>query len=331
MSRYADAHSAPKGPGDARPTALQIVKDEGLEGKLIDKVVLITGCSSGLGIETARAIAATGARIFAGVRNVQKGEDALSDILKSGKVELLKMDLNSLESVRAAAEVFKSRSEKLNIMINNAGVMATPQGKTADGFETQFGTNHLAHFLLFQLLKPLLLSSSTPAFPSRVVALSSSGHRTHGIFFDDYNIEKTAYNPWVAYGQSKTANIYLANEIERRYGDRGLHGYSLHPGGIQTGLQNHLGEDMQAMMKQPDIVRNMKSPEQGAATSVYTALSREAEGRGGRFFEDCAEAPPVGDGKGMMAVGYATWAYHEEGEKKLWKDSLKMVGLEDDV
>ncbi len=136
-SPYAAAHKAPKGPGDARPTALDIVKDEGLEGKLTGKVALITGCSSGIGIETARAMAATGARLFLGVRDIAKGESAVSDILKPGHVELLKMDLNSLDSVRAAVDEFKKKSKTLNILINNAGIMANPKGKTADGFELQ--------------------------------------------------------------------------------------------------------------------------------------------------------------------------------------------------
>lgn len=325
--RYAALHQYSKGPGDARPTALDIVKDEGLQGKLTDKVVLITGCSSGIGIETAKALNTTGAKLFLGVRDTVKGQAALSDILKPGHVELLKMDLNSLDSVRSAAEEFKHKSKTLNILINNAGVMATPEGKTVDGFETQFGTNHLAHFLLFQLLKPALLASSTPSFNSRVVCLSSSGHRGAGIQFDDYNFEKGDYAPWTAYGQSKTANIYMANEIDRRYGAKGLHGLSVMPGGIMTGLQVHVIDQLSAGL---DAARNyMKSPEQGAATTVYAALSREWEGRGGRYLEDCQESGKTED-PSPLAVGYHPRAYNEEGEKRLWADSLKFVGIKDD-
>lgn len=325
--RYAAVHQNSKGPGDARPTALDIVKDEGLQGKLTDKVVLITGCSSGIGIETAKALNTTGAKLFLGVRDTVKGQAALSDILKPGHVELLKMDLNSLDSVRSAAEEFKHKSKTLNILINNAGVMATPEGKTVDGFETQFGTNHLAHFLLFQLLKPALLASSTPSFNSRVVCLSSSGHRGAGIQFDDYNFEKGDYAPWTAYGQSKTANIYMANEIDRRYGAKGLHGLSVMPGGIMTGLQVHVIDQLSAGL---DAARNyMKSPEQGAATTVYAALSREWEGRGGRYLEDCQESGKTED-PSPLAVGYHPGAYNEEGEKRLWADSLKFVGIKDD-
>ena len=326
-SRYAAVHQNPKGAGDARPTALDIINDEGLQGKLTDKVVLITGCSSGIGIETAKALNTTGARLFLGVRDTAKGQAALSDILKPGHVELLKMDLNSLDSVRTAAEEFKHKSKTLNILINNAGVMATPEGKTVDGFETQFGTNHLAHFLLFQLLKAALLASSTPSFNSRVVCLSSSGHRGAGVQFDDYNFEKGNYAPWKAYGQSKTANIYMANEIERRYGAKGLHGLSVMPGGIMTGLQVHVMDQLSAGL---DAMRDyMKSPEQGAATTVYAALSKEWEGSGGRYLEDCQESGKTED-PWPLAVGYHPRAYNEEGEKKLWADSLRFVGVKDD-
>lgn len=325
-SRYAAVHQNPKGPGDARPTALDIIKDEGLQGKLTDKVVLITGCSSGIGIETAKALNTTGAKLFLGVRDTGKGQAALSNILKPGHVELLKMDLNSLDSVRSAAEELKKKSKTLNILINNAGVMATPEGKTADGFETQFGTNHLAHFLLFQLLKPTLLASSTPSFNSRVICLSSSGHRGAGIQFDNYSFEKGDYAPWTAYGQSKTANIYMANEIERRYGAKGLHGLSVMPGGIMTGLQVHVIDQLSAGL---DAARHyMKSPEQGAATTVYAALSKEWEGKGGRYLEDCQESEKTED-PSPLAVGYHPRAYNEEGEKKLWADSLKFVGMKD--
>ena len=328
--RYAEAHVSTKGAGDARPTALGIIKDEGLEGKLSDKVVLITGCSSGLGIETARAMSATGAKVYCTARDEAKGRKALEGILEPGRVELLLLDLNSLESVRACAKEFLSKSDKLNIIINNAGIMATPTNvKTADGFEGQFGTNHLAHFLLFQLLKPTLLASSTPEMNSRVVCVSSMGHRASPPNFGDYNYEKTDYNGWKAYGQSKTGNVYMANEIERRYGSRGLHGFSLHPGGIATGLQTHMSKEQVESFSKDEKTRNyMKSVEQGAATQVYAAVSKEWEGKGGRYLEDCDDAMPNQPGH---IEGYATWAYDEEGAKRLWTDSCKMVGVEDDA
>ena len=225
------AHESTQGPGDARPTALQIIKDNNLEGKLTDKVIFITGCSSGIGIETTRALALTGARLFCSARDLEKGKAALSDILEPGRVELIKLDMNSLNSVRACADEFLSKSQKLNVLINNAGVMRTPEGRTTDGFETQLGTNHLAHFLLFNLLKPALLAGSSPVFQSRVVNVASTGHRYAEIHFDNINLENGIYDPGLAYGQSKLANIYMANEIETRYGSQGIHGLSLHPGG----------------------------------------------------------------------------------------------------
>ena len=217
IAPYASVHQTPQGPGDARPTALQIVKDQGLMGKLGDKVILITGCTSGIGVETARALHATGAKIFITARNVKKGQDVAKDISTSNPgqvVEVIKMELDSFDSVRAAVADFLNKTKKLNILINNAGVMACPEGRTQDGFETQWGTNVLGHFLLFQLLKDTLSASSSPQFASRVVSVSSSGHRISGIHFDNYNLDKDpsdTYDPWKAYGQSKTGNIYLAN------------------------------------------------------------------------------------------------------------------------
>ncbi|KAL8951805.1 MAG: hypothetical protein Q9222_002254 [Ikaeria aurantiellina] len=332
-SRYAAAHENPGGPGDARPTALDIVKDEGLEGKLSDKAILITGTSSGIGIETAKAMAATGAKVFCTVRDTKKGEAALADVLKPGQVELVKMDLNSLDSIRSAAKEVLSKTKTLNILINNAGIMAVPKlVKTADGFESQFGTNHLAHFLLFELLKPTLLSSSTPQMNSRVINLSSSGHRAGPVQIGNYNFEKGNYSPWAAYGSSKTASIYMTNEIERRYGSKGLHGLSVMPGGIRTGLQEHVPDSVKASWDYDLEVKNyMKSQEQGASTSVYAALSKEWEGKGGKYLEDCAESPPVGPFGSATAAGYAPHAYNEKAEKQLWADSCKMVGVQDDA
>lgn len=213
-------------------------------------------------------------------------------------------------------------------------VMATPEGRTKDGFETQFGTNHVGHFYLFQLVKDALLKSSTPDFPSRVVSVSSVGHRVGGIRPNDYNFEEPgSYTPWGAYGQAKTANIYFANEIERRYGSKGLHATSLHPGGIFTGLQVHISEDQMKEWITPGVITYMKNAEQGAATTVYAALSQEWAHKGGKFLSNCVEEKPFaqkGDQFHIDDDGYEKWAYNEELEKRLWQDSLKMVGLDDD-
>jgi NAD(P)-dependent dehydrogenase (short-subunit alcohol dehydrogenase family) len=165
---YAKQHEEPKGPGDARPTALQVIEDDGLVGKLSDKVIIITGCTAGLGIETARALHATGAKLFLTVRNKEKGEAVIQDILKTsqgkGSIELLHMDLSNLSSVKSAAADFLTRSDKLNVLINNAGLSLCEETMTGDGFEMTMGTNHFGHFLFFQLLKPTLLKSSTSTF-----------------------------------------------------------------------------------------------------------------------------------------------------------------------
>lgn len=232
------------------PTALSIIEAENLTHALPDKVIFITGCSSGLGAATARALSNTNATLFLAVRDTPKARHVLADLLASAsdsdsgsrlasdadgkcststststsqsEIRLLHMDLASLSSIRHAVTSFLSQSDKLNILINNGGVMATPESRTEDGFETQFGTNHLGHFLLFQLLKPLLLRSATPQFHSRVVSVTSSAHRKSGIRFGDLHFETEKYDGALAYAQSKTANIYMMNEIERRFGGQGL-------------------------------------------------------------------------------------------------------------
>ncbi|KAJ6086662.1 hypothetical protein N7467_005576 [Penicillium canescens] len=333
MSRYGKAHVSPEGPGDSRPTALQVVKDEGMEGKLEGRVIVITGTSSGLGIETARALSITGATLFLTARNVRKAKDALADISEPGRAEFIEMDLESFESVRAAAKAILEKTDKVNILINNAGIMAVPGLEfTKNGHELQFCTNHLSHFLLFQLLKPALLAATTPHSHSRVVNVSSAAHRLNGInATDNYNFEKGGYNPWVSYAQSKTANIYMANEIERRYGSQGLHATSIHPGGIATGLSKHIPEaDIAAMLEDKALLKSLKSPEQGAATTVWAAIGKEWENKGGRYLSNCAEAKRGDDVSDMSSADYASHTYNRESEGRLWEDSVKIVGLTDD-
>ncbi|PYH29646.1 short-chain dehydrogenase [Aspergillus neoniger CBS 115656] len=315
-SKYAAAHQSPQGPGDARPTALQIIKDQNLEDKLSDKTILITGCSSGLGVETARALHITGATLYLTVRDVKKAEANLGDLAKSPRVHFLHLELNTLDS--------------LNILIENAGVMACPEGRTIDGFETQIGSNHLAHFLLFYLLKPTLLASSTPEFNSRVVILSSAAHRISSVHLDNLSLEGE-YEPWKAYGQSKTAGIWVANEIERQYGAQGLHAFSLHPGGINTDLQRHTSQEQQTAWSQDEtLIKIFKSPQQGAATTVLAAVAKELEGQGGKYLEDCQISEPYDPSNGLWGPGYASWAYDVDGERKFWKLSLELVGLKDE-
>jgi NAD(P)-dependent dehydrogenase (short-subunit alcohol dehydrogenase family) len=330
-SQYLTVHQNPNGPGDARPTALQILQDENLGAKLHGKVILITGCSSGLGIETAKALYTTEATLYLTARNLDKAKEALGDLVSSPRVHLLELDLESLSSVRACAKEFLSKSSQLNIFIANAGVMATPEGRTNDGFETQFGTNHLSHFLLFNLLKSTLISSATPGFNSRAIIISSIAHHIAEPNFSNLALEGQ-YNSWLAYGCSKTANLWTANEIERRYGSKGLHAWSVQPGGIDTGLTRHLSEEEKAAaFDNPILTKVWKSPEQGAATAVWGAVAGELEGKGGKYLEDCGIAEAWDPETGLFGAGYGPWAYDEVKEGKLWKRSLELVGLEGDL
>ncbi|KAF4461575.1 ww domain-containing oxidoreductase [Fusarium albosuccineum] len=342
MSRYAAAHANPQGPGDARPTALQIVQDENLAGKLKGKSVFVTGANQGIGFEAARAFHATGATVFIGSRDPVKGQKAIDDIknsdLKNGApLHLIKISTDSLDSVREAAQALLKHDTdfKLNLLILNAGVMCSPYSKTVDGYESQLATNHLGHFLLFQLLKPALLAASTPSFNSRVISVSSMAHCASEIRFHDLHFEETgSYDPWVAYGQSKTANIYAVNEIERRYGHRGLHAFSLHPGSIATNLQQHLSQEIKDYAAQnTQIQKQFKSIPQGAATTVFAALSKDLEGKGGKYLVDEAVAPPAHPDSDSMSTdnGYSTWAYDQDKAAKFWVESNKLVGLDVDA
>ena len=344
MSRYIEAHRVANlgGAGDARPTALQVIEDEGLTGKLSDKVFLITGVSSGIGTETLRALHTTGAHVFGTVRSLSKGQKVVDTILSEahpsgGKITLIEMSLDSLASVRSGAADFLEKSgNKLHLLVANAGIMATPYEKTKDGFESQFGTNHLAHFFLFQLLKPALLASATPEYPSRVVNVTSTGHQFGPPLFGDYNFSSTSYDPWRAYGQSKTANIWLANAIESHFGSQSLHATSVHPGLItSSNLGTHLPEEQQKMFYEPEVQRTAKSVEQGAATQVWAAVGKEWKDKGGRYLSNMAE--PVSneerakeEGMSYMANdGYMPWAYDAEGAERLWKESFGLVGLDE--
>lgn len=327
---FAALHENPQGEGDARPTAMQIIEDEGLINKMTDKVMIVTGSSSGIGIETVRALHATGAHIFMQVRDMKTGQEVLEEILSSskgsGKLELLEMNLDSFESVRDGAEKFLKKSKKLNVLVNNAGIRNPPEGRTVDGFEIQFGTNHLGHFLLFQLLKPTLLASSTPEFNSRVLNVSSGSHRRGQIHFDNLNLEGI-YAPALGYAQSKTANILMANQIERLYGKQGIHGFSISPGAIRSRAQRH--DDPKALEAVlPKLKHILKDASQGAATTVWGTVAKVLEGKGGMYLEDCGEAAPAAQAAGSETIasgGYAPFAFDEEAEKKLWEVSCDLV------
>lgn len=331
MDPYAKQHDALNGPGDDRPTAMQVIKDNKLNNAWTDKVVLITGATSGIGIETLRAIHATGAKVFITARSQEKADNTIKDILSTsegkGEIHTIMMDLESLKSVKKGADEFLSKSQQLNVLINNAGIMACPEAKTEDGYERQFATNHLSHFLLFSIVKDVLLKSSSPGFNSRVIDLASSAHRNGSTKLDNYNLEGI-YTEWLSYGQAKTANIHMANQIDRIYGSKGLHALSLHPGGILTPLQKFLPKEAVDAWNTPEMMKHFKSPEQGAATTVWAATAPVWEGKGGKYLEDCKVSPAADmDNPDPLRQGYAPWAFDEEAEKKLWELSEKLVAV----
>ena len=298
--------------------------DEVLDGiDLSGRTVLVTGASVGLGEETTRALAAHGARVAMAVRDAARGEAAVERIrstVPDAQLEVRELDLASLASVRAFASSFLSDHDRLDVLIDNAGVMACPQAATSDGFELQFGTNHLGHFLLTTLLLPALLEGA----PSRVVVLSSAGHKMSDGVLDDPRYERTPYEPWVAYGRSKESNALFANELDRRHGAAGLHAWSVHPGAIITDLGRHLTEETMTSIAEARKGRaqpEWKSVPEGAATSVWAATDPGLAEHGGRYLEDCGVAEIVteaGEPNGVMAAALdperaaALWTLSEE-------------------
>ena len=322
---------------ESSPTALDIITTQSLHNTLPHKTILITGCSSGLGTETARALAKTGATIFLGVRDMFKGRRTLSDILDGSRVRLLRLDLSSFASIRHAVHEFLKHASYLHVLICNGAVMATPrEQKTEDGFEMQFGTNHLGHFLLFQLLLPVMLRSvdKETGEAVRVIGVTSSAHRRFGIQFHDLNLESVHLDPTevprLAYAQSKTANIYMMNELTRRFGSRGVQGLSVHPGNVFTGLQKYIDEAVLEEWRQPEMKQHLKSVEQGAATIVLAAVGREYEGVGGEYLEDCRIGGLVEEGYRRFDPGFEEHAFDAEAEGRLWEVSVGLVGLEGD-
>lgn len=305
--------------------------DEVLAGiDLKGKRVLVTGTSAGLGIETARALVAHGADVVGAARDLTKAEGATAAVREAAKVaggrfSLIELDLASLASVRAAADRLVADGAPFDVVIANAGVMAPPFGHTADGFETQFGTNHLGHFLLVNRIAGLIRE--------RLVNLSSAGHRFSDVDLNDPNFEHTPYDPWIGYGRSKTANILFAVEFDRRHKDRGVRATAVHPGGIRTELGRYMSEDeMNALVDSLNASNaaaglpafEFKSIPQGAATSVWAAVRAEADAVGGYYCEDCHVAS-ITQGEGIRD-GVRAYALDSERAKALWALSEELVG-----
>jgi NAD(P)-dependent dehydrogenase (short-subunit alcohol dehydrogenase family) len=309
--------------------------DEVLAGvNLSGKRVLVTGVSAGIGVETARALAAHGAQVVGAARDLAKAKRAtqqvLADAAHGGGLELVELDLASLASVRACAQALLAQDKRFDLVIANAGVMACPFGHTADGFETQFGTNHLGHFVLVNRIVPLLAPGA------RVVNLSSAGHRFANVDLEDPNFQRTPYAEFVAYGRSKTANILFAVEFDRRHRGDGVRATAVHPGGIRTELVRHMDPTvLQTMVDRINADHaargeppySWKTIPQGAATSVWAGTVASGEEVGGRYCEDCHVSQVVEDQNlNDIREGVRPYALDPEAAKALWALSEKMVG-----
>jgi NAD(P)-dependent dehydrogenase (short-subunit alcohol dehydrogenase family) len=305
--------------------------DEVLRGKdLSGKRVLVTGVSAGLGVETARALAAHGAEVIGAARDLSKAQGATEQVraqaARGGSLQLVQLDLASLDSVRRCADGLLASGKPFDVIIANAGVMACPKGTTLDGFETQFGTNHLGHFLLVNRIASLLRRGS------RLVNLSSSGHRYADVDLDDPNFEHSPYAEFIAYGRSKTANVLFAVEFDRRHKARGLRATAVHPGGIHTELGRYMTPEVTQRLiaeinaSQPKGAApfSWKSIPQGAATSVWAACVADPATIGGRYCEDChvAEVTSVPGVRG----GVQAYALDPQRAQALWKKSEELVG-----
>jgi NAD(P)-dependent dehydrogenase (short-subunit alcohol dehydrogenase family) len=316
----------------ATSTTEDVLSGINLRGKRI----LVTGVSAGLGVETARALAAHGAEVVGAARDLAKAEVATAQVRKDaaangGSFELLALDLASLRSVRACADGLLAKGEPFDLVIANAGVMATPFGRTADGFETQFGTNHLGHFVLVNRIAPLIRAGG------RLINLSSSGHRFSNVALEDPNFDRTPYEPFVAYGRSKTANILFAVAFDDRHRERGVRAAAVHPGGIHTELgryvdPSHIQDMIEQMNKQ--LAAEGKAPfqwktiPQGAATSVWAGVVAPADEIGGRYCENCHVGQIVPDHVTISAIseGVRGYALDPNTAEALWKKSEELVG-----
>jgi len=303
--------------------------DDVLQGiDLRGKRALVTGLSAGLGVETARALAAHGAEVIGAARDLDKARVATGPIRDAygERFSLVKLDLASLASVGAAADALRAAGKPLDLIIANAGVMATPLGRTADGFETQFGTNHLGHFLLVNRLADLIPSGG------RVVCVSSVGHQFGDLDLSDPNFEHQAYDPITAYGAAKTAVNLFVVEFDRRHKARGVRAAAVHPGGILTELARHMTPELIKKMiamvtaetDTSSAQRGYKSAPQGAATTLWAAVTAPADLVGGRYCEDCAVAKVSAKGSGVRP-----YSVDPERAKLLWAKSEKLVGMQE--
>lgn len=303
--------------------------DQVLDGiDLAGRTAIVTGASGGLGAETARSLAAHGAAVTLAARDVAKAERVAAAIRgehPKAKLTVRALVLDRPDSVRAFAKAWLAENRTLHLLLNNAGVMACPLARTAEGWESQFATNHIGHFLLTALLLPALRAGA----PARIANTSSGGHRFSPVVFEDIHFERRPYDKWSAYGQSKSANVLHAVELDRRLSGQGVRAFGVHPGMIVTELGRHLTpEDIQQLQsrardRESSGMPSWKAVPQGAATQCWAVTAPELEGRGGLYLEDCqisGTAPPPG------SLGAEAWALDAEAARRLWTVSEEAVG-----
>ena len=302
-----------------RSTAAEVIDGIDLAGK----TALVTGGYSGLGTETVRALAGAGARVIVGARRPDAAASDLAGV--AGEITVLKLDLSDPASIDGFAAEVAGITQRLELLINNAAIMACPKALDPRGYESQFATNHLGHFQLTARLWPLLKAGG-----ARVVALSSVGHQRGGPDLADINFEHREYDKWTAYGQAKSANALFALELDRLGQASGVRAFSVHPGGIKTPLQRHLTMEEQIAMGWFDAEGNLsevfKSPEQGAATSIWCAVSPLLGGLGGVYCEDCNVAALAGPDTPRYS-GAAPHIRDEALAQALWAKSEEMTGV----
>jgi NAD(P)-dependent dehydrogenase (short-subunit alcohol dehydrogenase family) len=305
-------------PFGAESTAAEVIGGIDLSGKR----AIVTGGASGIGIETARALAGAGADVTLAVRNLEAAAQTAADIeatTGNGDVHVSALELVDRGSIDAFVNGWEG---PLHILVNNAGVMALPELElTPEGYETQFATNHLGHFALTLGLHDALAAAGD----ARIVSLSSRGHHRSPVVFDDINFASRPYDRWLAYGQSKTANVLFAVEATRRWAGEGILANAVHPGAIQTNLSRHMSREELEALKRSGVFQ-YKTVEQGAATSVLAATSPQLEGVGGRYFEDCNEASILESVSADSRSGVAAYALDPGNAKRLWDVSLEMLG-----
>ncbi len=310
----------------ARSTALEVVQGISLRGRH----AIVTGGASGLGLETSRALVAAGAALGLAVRNFAQGESSAAELRQQfpgASVAVAQLDLSDLASVRRFVADWIASGAPVDILVNNAAIMACPLQRTTQGWEAQFATNHLGHFALTTGLLPALLQAAQSHGDARVVCLSSTGHKIAGIDFDDIHYQRRDYNKWNAYGQAKSANALFALGLHLRYGAQGITANAVHPGGIMTGLQKFLPlEEMRALgwLNADDTPLDIfKTPPQGASTSVWAATAPELKGHGGLYLEDCNQGLPALPSQ--RASGYSPHIVDVGAANRLWDVSQQML------